>query len=176
MNITYKQIKSFNPCYDPKKIGMLEHYDDSVINFIAEFRSKVESMDDILWVLCRNYFMKDKELRLYAVWCARKVQHLMNDQRSINALDVAERFANGEATQQELDAARDAQAAARDARAAAWDACGDQDACAARGAARNAACAARDAAWDAARDTRDAAWDAAWNAQIDRLIEIFKED
>jgi hypothetical protein len=53
-------------------------------------------------------------------------------------LDVAERFANGNATQEELAAARDAAwAAARDA---AWAACA-----AARDAARDACAAARDA-------------------------------
>ena len=61
----------------------------------------------------------DKQLRLIAVKCARQVQHLMTDQRSLNALDVAERFTNGEATQEELAAAR---AAAGDA---AWAAAGD---------------------------------------------------
>ena len=57
----------------------------------------------------------DKELRLIAVKCARQVQHLMKDKRSTDALDVAERFANGEATQEELTAARDAAWDARDA-------------------------------------------------------------
>jgi len=40
--------------------------------------------------------------RLYAVWCARQVQHLMADPRSIEALDVAERYAYREATGTEL--------------------------------------------------------------------------
>ena len=53
----------------------------------------------------------DREMRLFAVWCARQVQHLMPDQQGIDALDVAERFANGEASIDELDAARTAAAA-----------------------------------------------------------------
>jgi len=73
--------------------------------------------------------LSDKQLRLFAIRCARRVQHLMTDPRSIAALDVAERYANGEATDDELSAARDAASAA--ARAAAWD--------------------ASDAAWDAER-------------------------
>ena len=48
----------------------------------------------------------DREMRLFAVWCARQVQHLMPDQRCTNTLDVAERYANGEASSEELDAAR----------------------------------------------------------------------
>ena len=60
----------------------------------------------------------DKNLRLFAVWCARQVEYLMADERSKNAINVAEKYANGEAIDEELAAAR---AAARDAaRAAAW--------------------------------------------------------
>ena len=83
---------------------------------------KSNGLDDALWC-CRAEPQYAKEWRLYAVWCARQVQHLTTDPRSIAAVDVAERFANGEATQAELDAAGDA---ARDAAwAAAWAAAGD---------------------------------------------------
>jgi hypothetical protein len=73
----------------------------------------------LLWVATRQGVLSDKELRLYAVWCARQVQHLMTDKRSIAALDVAERYADGRATDVELDAARAA------AGPAAWDAQSD---------------------------------------------------
>lgn len=43
--------------------------------------------------------------RLYAVRCARKVQHLMRDERSLRALDVAEAHAWGLATDDGLQAA-----------------------------------------------------------------------
>jgi hypothetical protein len=46
------------------------------------------------------------------------VQHLLTDPRSLTVLDVAERYAEGEATDKELIAARDAARAA--AGAAAW--------------------------------------------------------
>lgn len=46
--------------------------------------------------------------RLYAVWCARQVQNLMTDPRSIEAMDVAERYTRGEATDGELTLANDA--------------------------------------------------------------------
>ena len=67
---------------------------------------------------------------------------MMTDKRSLDALDVAERHANGLATDKELAAARDA------AGAAAWAAARDARA-AARAAARDAAWAARAAAGDA---------------------------
>ena len=92
--------------------------------------------DWLIWVATRPGVLTDKELRLFAVFCARQVEHLLSDERSRNAIDVAERFANGQATREEL------------------------------AAARVAACAAdRDAAGDAARAAaRDTAWDAqaAW--------------
>ena len=103
--------------------------------------------------------MSDKDMRLFAVWCAREALKLLKnpDPRSLNACDVAERFANGQATSDELDAARDA----------AWSAAMDADSDAARSAAR---AAARDAAWAAAWS---AAWSAARDAQIDKLLTYF---
>ena len=95
--------------------------------------------DWIIWIATREGVLTDKELRLFAVFCARKLQHLLTDARSINAIDVAERFAHGSARQEELDTVSDA------ASAAAWA----------------ASAAARDAAWAAAWDVASAA---AWAA------------
>ena len=78
---------------------------------------EINGLDDALWC-CRAEPDRAKEWRLFAVWCARQVQHLMTDPRSITALDVAERYAHGRATDEELSTAGDA---ARDAAwAAAW--------------------------------------------------------
>ena len=92
----------------------------------------------LVWVATRRGVLTDKELRLFAVWCCRQIWHLITDERSRDAVDVAEQYATGEATAAQLGvaeagaraamAARDA--AARDARDAAWDA--------ARAAARSA--------------------------------------
>ncbi|MDN7867793.1 hypothetical protein QZM26_00025 [Burkholderia multivorans] len=130
-------------------------------------------IDDALWSL-RCVSGADRDIRLFAVWCARQVEHLMEDQRSKDALNVAERFANGEATEEERAAARDA------AWAAAWAAAGDAAWEAARAAARAAAGdAAGDAAWAAARAAagdaaRAAAGDAAWDAAREAQAEMFK--
>ncbi|WP_422865812.1 hypothetical protein [Burkholderia multivorans] len=118
---------------------------------------KSNGLDDAIWTL-RCVSGADRDLRLFAVWCARQVEHLMEDQRSKDALNVAERFANGDASDEELAAAW----------AAAWVAAGDAAGAAARAAAWAAAGAAREAAGDAAGDAaRDAAWDAAWAAAGD---------
>lgn len=71
-------------------------------------------LNDALWAL---HCIKDadRDIRLFSVWCARQVQHLMRDSRSTNALDVVERFANGKATKEELEAASVDASAARDA-------------------------------------------------------------
>mgnify|MGYP003610602740 CR=1 FL=1 len=109
----------------------------------VEYILSSNGLDDALWSL-RCVKDADRDLRLFAVWCVRQVQHLINDERSINALDVAERFANGQASESERGAAG---AAARDA--------------------------ARDAARAAARAAAgDAAWDAAGAAQSEMLIKM----
>ena len=117
----------------------------------------------LIWVATRNGVLDERTLRLFAVWCARQVQHLMTDPRSVAALDVAERFANGEATECELTAA---EAAAEAARAAARD-----EARAARAAAEAAEAAAGAAAWAAAMDALAAAWAAARAAARDEFIK-----
>jgi len=103
----------------------------------------------LLWISdAINQRLDDRMLRLFAIWCARNTPladgrvtgDLLTDPRSLAALDVAERYAAGKATDEELAAAR---AAAGDA---AW-------------------AAARAAAWAAARDVAGAAaWDVAWAA------------
>ena len=173
--INNKLIRSFNPCYDPDEVGIPNRESLSIKGWIEKYRNVVKNKEDIIWLICHPEFMSDRDYRLFAVWCAREALKLIEtpDSRSINACDVAERFANGQATSEELAAARDAawdatRAATRYAtRAAAWDAT--------RYATRDAA---RDAAWAAARDAaRDAAWaaarDVAWDAQIDHLLTYF---
>jgi len=163
---TLNKIRACSPC-EPGWTKLLKHLgkttaDDEPLPFSVILESN--GLDDALWC-CRASPEYDREWRLFAVWCARQVQHLVTDKRSIEALDVAERFANGLATTQELAAAW--YAAGYAARAAAG--------AAARVAARSAArAAARAAAGDAAGvAARAAAWAVAGDAAGDAQKEVF---
>ena len=152
MKTTLNKIRKHGPCTGGWH-RLLTHLgkakaDDEPLSIATIAGSN--GLDDALWCL-RAVDGYDKEIRLYAVWCARQVQHLTTDPRSLAALDVAEAYAHGNATAEEMDAARD------EAGDAAWAAAG---------------AAARDAAWDAARD---AAGDAAWAAQEKELLRICAE-
>jgi len=128
MNVTTKLLRSFNPCYDPSQIGIKDDLNMPVIEFVDFAKDIVESKEDLIWVICRKDFMSDRDLRLFAVWCAREALKLVDnpDERSINACNVSEAFANGEVSIEELTAAEAAAETARDtARDAAWAAARD---------------------------------------------------
>ena len=163
---TLNRIRAHGPCAEGwarllKHLGKTQA-DDEPLPFSVILESN--GLDDALWC-CRAEPQYAREWRLFAVWCARQVQHLMSDQRSIDALDVAERHANGQATDAELETAWDA---AWDA----WDAAGAAAWAAAWDAARAAAGAAADAAGAAAGDAAEAA---AWDAQSREFLRVVTE-
>ena len=147
-------IRSFSPCYDPSEKVKDETENLPVKDWVEKYRCIVPGKD-IVWLLCRNEFLTDKDMRLFAVWCTRESLKLDSnpDKRSINACNVAERFANGDATSEELAAAYAAAGAAGDAAAAAM-------------------AAASDAAWAAASAAADAY--AARKKQVDKLLTYLK--
>jgi hypothetical protein len=141
---------------------------------------EINGIDDALWC-CRVEPQYAREWRLFAVWCARQVQHLMKDPRSIAALDVAERYARGEATRKELDAAQTNARAASTRSDAEWYATGG--ACAAARDAADAVYAANDAAAaavlyaaaTAGADAADAVYAAAGAAQTEEFLRVVNE-
>jgi len=173
--ITLQEIRDLEPCYDPAKF-LPEDWTGTVLDILNVEKCPAE---DRLWVVLREQFIDARTLRLFAVWCAREALKLIKkpDSRSIDACNVAERYANGEATDEELADARDAAWAARAAGAA--GAAGDAWAAGAAWAAASAAWAAASAAWAAASAAwaawaawaARAAW-AAWDAQIKQLIKM----
>lgn len=59
---------------------------------------------DAVWCL-RCITDCERDATMFSVWCARQVQHLMKDPRSVASLDVAERFSDGKASVDELNEA-----------------------------------------------------------------------
>jgi hypothetical protein len=82
------------------------------------------------WRTCADptpllHFLRDKgsirKWRLFAVACCQRISHLMTDERSRRAVEIAAQYADGAAAEEELQAARSAaQEAQDDARAAEW--------------------------------------------------------
>ena len=119
---TLNRIRAHSPCQEGWE-KLLNHLgktkaDDEPLPYAIIVTSN--GMNDALWC-CRAEPQYAKELRLFAVACARRVEHLNSDPRVKNAIDVAERYAHGKATIEELNAARAA------ARYATWDAALDAE-------------------------------------------------
>ena len=107
MYTTLNQIRNHEPCSEGW--AKLLHYlgkakpDDELVAIETILISN--GLDDALWCL-RSLTGYEKVVRLLAVSFAREVSHLMTDPRSLAALNTAEAFANGQASVQDLDAAR----------------------------------------------------------------------
>jgi len=166
---TLNRIRAHNPCPDGwnKLLAGLgkTKADDKALTYARIV--EINGIKDALWA-CRAEPQHAREWRLFAVWCARQVEHLMDDPRSVVACNVVERFAHGMATQGELDAARDAawNAVWSAASSAAWSAASSTASSAASSAASNAA-------WDAAWS---AACSAARDAQTAKFLEIVGDE
>ena len=141
---TIDDIRSWGPCYDPSR-HLPEGWSGTAIDILQH---QTIPAHDKLWVVCREELIDAKTLRLFAVWCAKQFEHLTTDERCRQALAVAEQYALGNATKEQLDAAKTATEAAR---VDAWR-----------------MSATDDGAWDAARVAEDAVEDtagyAAWSA------------
>jgi hypothetical protein len=137
---TLTKIKQHTPCTEGWAMLLLflnkTEADDEELLIKTILESN--GVKDAIWAL-RAVEGCDREIRLMACDFAESVVHLANDDRSVNAIAVSRKYANGEATLEELDTARAAAWAAVNwaAKVAAWAAAGDA-AC----AASRAACAA----------------------------------
>jgi hypothetical protein len=163
--ISNEIIRKFQPCYDPSEVITDETEELTVKEWVEKYRSIVPAKD-IIWLLSRREFLSEKDLRLFAVWCTREVLKLIenSDERIVEACNVAERYANGQATKEELLAVHHA---AHDAADAARAALYDDDAVniSASEAASYAAHEAAYAAYTATSyDAHDAAYAVAHNA------------
>ena len=182
--ITRESLRQAGACYSDERIAELVPPEGLTP---AEVAAKTDlPVVDRHWALVHAAGASARILRQHACWCARRALKLVDspDPSSVAAVEVAERFAIGEATQDELFAAWDsarnsatyaARYAATDAaRAAAWAAATDAAWAAAWAAATDAA---PDAARYAARyAATDAARYAAWDAQLQDLVSRIEGD
>ncbi len=151
-----------------KSLGEVTKYGrDTPIPLSAVIDSN--GLDDALWCLRAAIEQSEGLSRDFTCDCADSVALLLTDERSLTAIAVARRHARGQATDNDLSAARDA---ARDAaRVAAGAVAWSTARAAARAAAMAAAMAAAGAAAGAAASA--AAWAAAWAATRDALADRF---
>ena len=151
---TLNAIRTHNPCPNGwekllKNLGK-KKADDEPLPLVRILESV--GLDHAIWCF-RAVEGHAREIRLFAVACARRVEHLHRDIKP--TLDVAERYANGQATTEELRAAEVAAWAAGYAAFPAGPAEGY-----AAAAAGYAAGPSWEAAWAAAEDASHAAWEA----------------
>ena len=154
MKTTLTKIKQHTPCTEgwAKLLLFLNKTEADDEELLIKTILESNGVKDAIWAL-RAVEGCDREIRLMACDFAESVVHLANDDRSVNAIAVSRKYANGEATLEELEAAwAAAGAAALDAAwAAAWDAAWDAGDAAGAAAGDAAGAAAWEAAWDAAR-------------------------
>jgi len=184
LTTTFHLLRKHNACKDRYTVlrEALTRGDDEPITLIEILDSN--GLADALWALRavpdEQAAERDKLARLFACQCVRQVWHLLTDERSRTAIEVAERYAVGEATHDDLKAAA---RSAADAAVAAYYADADADyaayaaadaAAVAAYAADAAAAAAYYAAYAAAYAAADAAADAAArDAQAAKFREMF---
>jgi len=178
LTTTFHLLRKHNACkirYAVLRKSLRGRGDNEPITLIEILDSN--GLDDALWALCavpeEQTAERDRLARLFACQCVRQVWHLLTDERSRAVIDVAERFAVGAATQDEL------KAAAYSAYSAAYSVAYSASYAAARDAysAANAAYSAYSAAYSAASAAYSAyayaAADAARAAQEAKFREMF---
>ena len=177
LTTTFKLLRGHHACKDRYAVlrkALKGRRDNEPIGIVEVLDSN--GLADALWALRavpdEQAAERDKLARLFACWCVRQIWHLLTDERSRTAIEVAERYAVGEATHDDLKAAA---RSAADAAVAAYYADADADyaayAAAARAAAGYAAAAAGYAA--NAATAADYAYSAVRDAQAAKFREMF---
>ena len=125
--VTYEEFLKFKPCWLEEEDG-----EERIKSYFDRFGGKMSALDilnlddvdaeDKLWSVLREEFIPAPILHEFDCVCAEYALSLIEnpDPRSIRAIEVKRTWLRGEATDEELAAAR--HAADDAARAAAWDA------------------------------------------------------
>jgi len=99
--ITIADIRALEPCYDPIKY-VDSDWQGTPIDVLKMARVPAQ---DRLWVATR--FLNQKTQRLFAIFCARHVLKTLGEcAEAVEAIDVAEKYAKGEARKYKLQAAK----------------------------------------------------------------------
>ena len=155
---TLDDIRALEPCYDPAD-ALPEGWTGTLVDVL---RLDAVPPADRVWFATK--VLDGRNNRLFAVWCARRILARVENPEPmvISAVDVAERYAKGQATDEELKAARDA----------AWPFTTDYRYLSAW---HTTHALSRGAAWDAAWV---AAWGPDWDierqAQVDYLLDAIE--
>jgi hypothetical protein len=154
----------FRPCYDRGEILKMSGGIESM-TLLGIARLDSVSVDDRLWVLF--WLLPEKTMRLLACDFAEHTLYIFEkqypeDKRPRQSIETSRRYAEGEATQEELDAAW------ASARASAWESAMES---ARESAMESAWGAARASAWESAMVS---AWGAERQWQINRVIEVLE--
>ena len=174
---TKEFLKKHSACIEGAKWALsIGEEMDAVWNAMVE----QGKYDWLIWTAARPGVFPDTVLRKLAcrfvretpLSDGRKVWDLLTDERSRNAVEVAEAYADGKATAQELEDAYDAADAAACAADAAEDAAFAAAFAAADAAARDAAYAVDAVAFTALAAIDAAARDAAKAAQVQMFAEL----
>ena len=85
-------------------------------NIGKEYRDEISNCDSMneVWLTAKpelliyiaTFVLSDNDARLFSCWCVRQIWHLLTDDIFKNAVIVAEKYASGKVTPDELDAAR----------------------------------------------------------------------
>jgi|GEM_PF-3385545 len=102
LSITYKDIVALEPCYDPIKY-VDSDWQGTLIDVLKMAHVPAQ---DRLWVVKR--FLNKKPQRLFLVFCARQILKTLGEcTEAVEAIDVAEKYAHGTASFDELESAMD---------------------------------------------------------------------
>jgi len=109
MTLTIADIRALRPCYDPSQY-IAEDWTGTILDILDMEDAPAQ---DRLWVALRRDVLSGSVLQSIAFAMIREtpladgrvVADLLTDRRSLDVLDIAERYARGDATAEELHAA-----------------------------------------------------------------------
>ena len=107
LTTTFKLLRTHDACKDRYTVlrkALKGRKDNEPITMIEILDSNglADALHALRVVPDEQAAERDRLARLYACWCVRQVWHLLKDERSRAAVEIAELFANGNAGESEL--------------------------------------------------------------------------